>query len=108
MSVRCGQDIQTMFVSSRVRLPYNCKDFKSVSTLCLGKHSEGLRDPASWAPRDGEVPSQKELSSYFEELFSSKVPCQKELSSSNEELFPNPGNFCMSSKTSGSASSTTG
>ena len=41
--------------------------------------------------RDGEVPSQKELSSYFEELFSSKVPCQKELSSSDEELFPNPG-----------------
>ena len=40
--------------------------------------------------RDGEVPSQKELSSYFEELFSSKVPRQKELSSSNEELFPNP------------------
>ena len=40
--------------------------------------------------RDGEVPSQKELSSYFEELFSGKVPCQKELSSSNEELFPNP------------------
>ena len=40
--------------------------------------------------RDREVPSQKELSSYFEELFSSKVPCQKELSSSNEELFPNP------------------
>ena len=40
--------------------------------------------------RDGEVPSQKELSSYFEELFNSKVPCQKELSSSNEELFPNP------------------
>ena len=40
--------------------------------------------------RDGEVPSQKELSSYFEELFSSKVPCQKELSSPNEELFPNP------------------
>ena len=36
--------------------------------------------------RDGEVPSQEELSSYFEELFSSKVPCQKELSSSNEEL----------------------
>ena len=41
--------------------------------------------------RDGEVPSQKELSSYFEELFSSKVPHQKELSSPNEELFPNPG-----------------
>ena len=40
--------------------------------------------------RDGEVLSQKELSSYFEELFSSKVPHQKELSSSNEELFPNP------------------
>ena len=40
--------------------------------------------------RDGEVPSQKELSSYFEEFFSSKVPCQKELSSPNEELFPNP------------------
>ena len=40
--------------------------------------------------RDGEVPSQKELSSYFEELFSSEVPRQKELSSSNEELFPNP------------------
>ena len=40
--------------------------------------------------RDGEVPSQKELSSYFEELFSSKVLCEKELSSSNEELFPNP------------------
>ena len=40
--------------------------------------------------RDGEVPSEKKLSSYFEELFSSKVPCQKELSSSNEELFPNP------------------
>ena len=40
--------------------------------------------------RDGEVPSQKELSSYFEELFSSNVPHQKELSSSNEELFPNP------------------
>ena len=40
--------------------------------------------------RDGEVPFQKELSSYFEELFSSKVPHQKELSSSNEELFPNP------------------
>ena len=40
--------------------------------------------------RDGEVPSQKELSSYFEELFSSKVPRQKELSSQNEELFPNP------------------
>ena len=37
--------------------------------------------------RDGEVPSQKELSSYFEELFSSKVPRQKELSSSNKELF---------------------
>ena len=44
----------------------------------------------SFSGRDGEVPSQKELSSYFEELFSSKVPCQKELSSSNEELFPNP------------------
>ena len=41
--------------------------------------------------RDGEVPSQKEQSSYFEELFSIKVPYQKELSSSNEELFPNPG-----------------
>ena len=40
--------------------------------------------------RDGEVPSKKELSSYFEELFISKVPRQKELSSSNEELFPNP------------------
>ena len=47
--------------------------------------------------RDGEVPSEKKLSSYFEELFSSKVPRQKELSSSNEELsssneelFPNP------------------
>jgi len=47
--------------------------------------------------RDGEVPSQKELSSYFEELFSSKVPRQKELSSSNEELFPNPeeGRQCV-------------
>ena len=32
---------------------------------------------------DGEVPSQKELKSNFEELFSSKVPRQK-------ELFPNP------------------
>ena len=31
--------------------------------------------------RDGEVPSQKELSSYFKELFNSKVPPQKELSS---------------------------
>ena len=41
--------------------------------------------------RDGEVLPQKELSSYFEELFSSKVPRQKELSSSNEEFFPNPG-----------------
>ena len=40
--------------------------------------------------RDGEVPSPKELSSYFEELFCSKVPCQKELSSSNKELIPNP------------------
>ena len=40
--------------------------------------------------RDGEVPSQKELSSYFEELFSSTVPRQKELSSPNEELVPNP------------------
>ena len=40
--------------------------------------------------RDGEVTSQKELSSYFEELFSSKAPRLKELSSSNEELFPNP------------------
>ena len=40
--------------------------------------------------RDGEVPSQKELSSYFEELFSGKVLRQKELSFSNEELFPNP------------------
>ena len=40
--------------------------------------------------RDGEVPSRKELSSYFKELLSSKVPCQKELSSTNEELFPNP------------------
>ena len=40
--------------------------------------------------RDGEVPPQKELSSYFEELFSSEVPRQKELSSSSEELFPNP------------------
>ena len=39
---------------------------------------------------DGEVPSQKELKSNFEELFSSKVPRQKELSSSNEELLPNP------------------
>ena len=38
--------------------------------------------------RDGEVPFQKELSSFFEELFGSKVPCQKELGSSNEELFP--------------------
>ena len=27
--------------------------------------------------RDGEVPSPKELSSYFEELFSIKVPPQK-------------------------------
>ena len=43
--------------------------------------------------RDGEVPTQKELSSYFEELFISKVPRQKELSSSNEELFPNPENL---------------
>ena len=40
--------------------------------------------------RDGEVPSQKELSSYFEELFSSKVHPQKKLNSSNEVLFPNP------------------
>ena len=40
--------------------------------------------------RDGEVPSQKELSSYFEELFSCKVSRQKKLSSSNEELFTNP------------------
>jgi len=47
--------------------------------------------------RDGELPTQKELSSYFEELFSSKVPRQKELSSSNEELFPNPeeGRQCV-------------
>ena len=40
--------------------------------------------------RDGEVPSKKELSSYFKEFFSNKVPRQKELSSSNEELFTNP------------------
>ena len=40
--------------------------------------------------RDGEVPSQKELSSFFEELYTSKVPRQKELSSLNEEIFPNP------------------
>ena len=51
--------------------------------LFIGESSGGLRD--------GEVPSQKELSSYFEELFSSKVPRQKELSSSNKELLPNPG-----------------
>ena len=34
--------------------------------------------------RDREVSSQKKLSSYFEELFSSEVPCQKELSFSND------------------------
>ena len=47
--------------------------------------------------RDGEVPSQKELSSYLEEIFSSKVPRQKELSSPNEELFPNP-ELCLGHK----------
>ena len=40
--------------------------------------------------KGGEVPSQKKLSSNFEELFSIKVPRQKELSSSNEEISPNP------------------
>ena len=40
--------------------------------------------------RDGEVPSQKELSSYVEELFSSKVPSQKELSSFKLGTFPQP------------------
>ena len=59
-------------------------NFSYVATqLFIGESSGGLRD--------GEVPSQKELSSYFEELFSSKVPRQKELSSSNKELLPNPG-----------------
>ena len=39
----------------------------------------------------GKSSSFEELSSYFEELFSSEVPRQKELTSSNEELFPNRG-----------------
>ena len=52
---------------------------------------EWLTDCGHMQNRDGEVPSQKELSSYFEELICSKVPHQKELSSPNEELFPNPG-----------------
>ena len=51
-----------------------------VYSLCM----VGTGLPAySDAGRDGEVPSQKELSSYVEELFSSKVPCQKKLSSPN-------------------------
>ena len=66
---------------------FSCKNSTNYSfTAYFGLYGNAWRREV----RDGEVPSQKELSSYFKELLSSKVPRQKGLSSSNEELFPNP------------------
>ena len=61
------------------------KDFTLSVAVAASFNSADL--VGSVGARDGEVPSEKKPSSYFEELFSSKVP-PKELSSS---YFPNPG-----------------
>ena len=79
-----------MYSTHRANIRFQSKTVLILSIFIFYTGSRSSKNVTKYEFRDGEVPSQKELSSYFEELFSSKVPRLKELSSSNEELFPNP------------------
>ena len=69
---------------------FSCKNSTNYSfTAYFGLYGNAWRREGTKAGM-GKFLSEKELSSYFKELLSSKVPRQKGLSSSNEELLPHP------------------
>ena len=91
MKQDCTQNMDILSYSTRLTdLTRNAPAGMDGKLLDRNRNRKGDEKVCMHPIRDGEVPSQKELSSYFKELFNSKVPPQKELSSSNQELFPNP------------------